>query len=57
MMAMRLVGDPLRRSIRSARPEAGVGPATIVMRDPFVKDLAKMLFTKQRTSTGSSIAI
>ena len=41
-MAMRRRGHSLRRWIRNAGSEAGVRPSTIVMSDPFLKNVAKM---------------
>ena len=44
-MAIRRLGNALRHWLWNARSEARVRPPAIVMRDPFVKQSAKMLFT------------
>ncbi len=43
-MAVRLLGDSFR-PLWNTRSQAGVGPPTIIMRDPVVKQPAMMLFT------------
>ncbi len=45
-MAMRLLGTPLQHWLRNTRSETRVWPSTIVMSDPFLKDLAKMTLTE-----------